>query len=399
MRGIFRAVLLACYIVACCQIGRSALPESEQAVFWTETFQPQPVLLLPVTFEGRMPSERDQIILDGIDKSSHFYLTKKLDDPKAIWLVDIHRANCREVLQWIQQGADHRRQLNKTEPSILSTWRIILMDWRDAGCDFRRCFGLMAASVGQSSLEYAGRQHFHGRNVSIGLYSDAVDPFGPLGEVRDYLEYAGVFETIHSPLRYPVRSDMSDLMEKLTTHEQNATRANRHRPITVSSFTDTQNREPNSNLRVAVSRTIRSMRNLTKFVGEVGAIGDHGRESPQEPYARKLLGSKIVVVAQRDRHEDHYRLMEAVVSGALVMTDPMHPLPLGFKDGENIVVYTSMNDLHKKILYYSTHQSKRLKVARAGFELANRCHRTKHVMERLLLAKSHVSRCSSRTSV
>lgn len=77
--------------------------------------------------------------------------------------------------------------------------------------------------------------------------------------------------------------------------------------------------------------------------------------------------------------------MEALASGALVLTDPMNPLPSWYQDGVNIVVYRNLWQLKNYIRYYLNHESERLKIAKAGFELAMSKHRSSHNMERLVL--------------
>ena len=59
-----------------------------------------------------------------------------------------------------------------------------------------------------------------------------------------------------------------------------------------------------------------------------------------------------LVVSQRDFWEDHLRLMEGLMSGALVMSDPITHLPAGLKENESIVIYNSLEELEQKILYY-----------------------------------------------
>jgi spore maturation protein CgeB len=48
-------------------------------------------------------------------------------------------------------------------------------------------------------------------------------------------------------------------------------------------------------------------------------------------------------------------LFEAIVGGALVMTDPMLTLPDGYVNGSNIVIYHSLDQLRELILYYLEH--------------------------------------------
>ncbi len=67
------------------------------------------------------------------------------------------------------------------------------------------------------------------------------------------------------------------------------------------------------------------------------------------------------------------------------MTDPWHPLPVGYAHGENVIVYTSLKDLSDQLLFYLSDSSKRLSIARAGYELAMESHRSWNVIERILL--------------
>ena len=109
----------------------------------------------------------------------------------------------------------------------------------------------------------------------------------------------------------------------------------------------------------------------------------------QVKYLEKLLQCKIVVVTQRDEWEDHYRLMESLASGVLVMTDAMVALPEGFVDGVNIVVYENPKQLKELIRYYlkSSNKKKRLKIATRGYQLAMGRHRCWHRLEELLFGR------------
>jgi spore maturation protein CgeB len=103
----------------------------------------------------------------------------------------------------------------------------------------------------------------------------------------------------------------------------------------------------------------------------------------QSAYTKALLRTKIVVVAQRDSSEDHYRLMKALIGGALILTDPMLTLPEGYVHGEDITVYKSLEELRDLVLYYWNHPEERLDIACKGWELANRHHQTYHWMEQI----------------
>jgi spore maturation protein CgeB len=84
------------------------------------------------------------------------------------------------------------------------------------------------------------------------------------------------------------------------------------------------------------------------------------------------------------------RLFEAISSGAMVMTDFMWTLPVGYVDGQNIIVYKSLDDLKSKILYYldPQHENERHQIAYQGWMLAMTQHRTYHRMEQLFFGKA-----------
>jgi hypothetical protein len=57
------------------------------------------------------------------------------------------------------------------------------------------------------------------------------------------------------------------------------------------------------------------------------------------------MTSKIVVVAQRDRWEDHYRLMEALSRSTMVLLDDMISLLRGLENGTSIVLFRDVNQM------------------------------------------------------
>lgn len=98
-----------------------------------------------------------------------------------------------------------------------------------------------------------------------------------------------------------------------------------------------------------------------------------------------MLEFKIIVVAQRDRYEDHFRLFEALISGAMVMSDQALAFPWGVVDHETVVVYKDFDELQQKVLYYLDHEDERLRIARAGRKLSLNHHRVWHRYNDLLL--------------
>eukprot|EP00535_Pseudo-nitzschia_heimii_P001862 CAMPEP_0197175124 /NCGR_PEP_ID=MMETSP1423-20130617/1426_1 /TAXON_ID=476441 /ORGANISM="Pseudo-nitzschia heimii, Strain UNC1101" /LENGTH=567 /DNA_ID=CAMNT_0042624199 /DNA_START=426 /DNA_END=2129 /DNA_ORIENTATION=+ len=109
----------------------------------------------------------------------------------------------------------------------------------------------------------------------------------------------------------------------------------------------------------------------------------------QVKYIEQILTCKIIVITQRDGWEDHYRLMESLVSGAMVMTDTMVALPDGLVDKTNIVVYDSPKMLKDLIKYYLKPENKneRKRIAKKGYKLVMGRHRSWHRLEELLFGK------------
>jgi hypothetical protein len=130
-------------------------------------------------------------------------------------------------------------------------------------------------------------------------------------------------------------------------------------------------------------------RKVTALAETVSTGGSTGRTEIADSYVEKLLTTKIVVVAQRDLWEDHYRLFEAFTGGAMVMTDLMISLPPGLIDGENVVVYNSLDELRELLLHYLHPEQNRarLRIARKGYEVAMGRHRSFHRMEEIFYGK------------
>ena len=104
------------------------------------------------------------------------------------------------------------------------------------------------------------------------------------------------------------------------------------------------------------------------------------------PLAREMLQYKILVVAQKDKYEGHYRLMDALLSGALVMTDPISGLPLFLEDRVNVVVYRSPAELKRLLKFYlrRDHEAERIEIGRRGREIALRHHSPAAWVERMV---------------
>eukprot|EP00978_Attheya_sp_CCMP212_P009334 scaffold22059_cov52-Attheya_sp.AAC.1 len=169
------------------------------------------------------------------------------------------------------------------------------------------------------------------------------------------------------------------------------------RSIHVATFLDPAKPKYSSSLRGAISTAVQQLghlqleqhghnaTNLTILTSVSGEDGKNGRNSVQVDYVRDLLNTQIYVLCQRDGWEDHVRLFEAMISGALVLTDPMRDFPTGLVDQETIVVYTSIADMQHKVLYYLNHEAERWKIAQRGRNLTLHQHRAGHRSNNLLL--------------
>ncbi len=131
--------------------------------------------------------------------------------------------------------------------------------------------------------------------------------------------------------------------------------------------------------------------------GNVSDINISRTQKPEAPTAEALLRiilllsvsnkSNICLSLVLDKWEDHFRLDEALLSGALVLQDPTTYLPHMLIDGVNFVVYHNISDLESKILYYlhPMNEKERIEIGQRGREVALNHHRIWHQAERVLL--------------
>jgi hypothetical protein len=165
------------------------------------------------------------------------------------------------------------------------------------------------------------------------------------------------------------------------------------RTMDVAHFWDVEPGDPYGQLRNRVTQTLRQMMTAENVTGTAGLVSERravGRRSVAAGYVRALARHKIVVVAQRDQWEDHLRLYEALISGALVLSDPITHMPCGLADGTSIVIYHSLDDLRSKVRYYLTKgrgRWDRLGIAQAGMRAALDHHSPGSHMARLMVGR------------
>jgi len=88
-------------------------------------------------------------------------------------------------------------------------------------------------------------------------------------------------------------------------------------------------------------------------------------------YVDTLNLSKIAISSNSRYGFMTKRVLEIMACGSLLLTDRFDEIDmLGFKDGENIVVYDGLDDLRDKIYYYLKNDSERESIALKGYNLA-----------------------------
>lgn len=350
----------------------------------------QTVFVLP---QGYKTDEHKHIFIDGISRSNKLALTSDMCDKGAYWFVDIMRISLLELkLAMVKRSRAPGQNQNQV---------IIFADWSDNGWGeptLKKIFILASKNFGRGNVRYVRRQHMNHRKIQNITHDGE---FRNYGVERNWDKEAAKFGLGGriKVARYSVRSDLVRSISKISGVFVDGEFSNSSalpmlpRPKDAVSFWySNRTKDPISGviseLRAAVSKLVLSLGSkdigLNVTVGLAGERAGIGRNGVTDAYVHALLEHKIVVVAQRDKWEGHYRLMEALAGGALVMTDPMHPLPYLLRDGVNVIVYSSLEELKKKILYYAQNEQKRLEIAARGHHVAMNHHRSWHVMERII---------------
>ena len=347
--------------------------------------------------------ELKHYLWDGLHHSSRLEWTTEFNTT-AIWMIDAHRAGlraslyCTRLVKLLSEALTYKQE----HTGMLDQWKIVLFYWEDEPMDdFLNCFRAVR-------LVDSLRVYRYKRSMVVDRHWDPNKRFIVPGRM---LEYGNWREHSAAPVQrihYGVRSDIVRGLLQLLGYRDATTldplpladtlARVTPRPIDVTCFwprkgQDDQRvtRGKGSQLRDEVSETLyalssshRTDKEYNIFVGLTGEADEAGRNQVQEAYLQKLLTSKIVVVAQKDRWEDHYRLFEALSSGSLVMTDPMLSLPMGLEDGQSIIVYKDLADLLSQIEYFLQNENERQQIASEGFRVAMTRHRSWHMMEKIV---------------
>lgn len=339
--------------------------------------------------ESYLVDEMKHFVYDGIVHSPFLNITTD-PDRAHLWIARPQVAGEKGRRKWCWHFKDMLAERNVRPP-------ILLMDWYD-GATLVACPELVTVAQ-KKNLYYTKR------GVVRDRYYNATTRRIQLGYVDSFTNWSLVSAAPVRHIPYAVRTDFVQALEQvLTNHtptfsslEPSLVRLSR--PKDAAHFwpvccygrkVDRGGKASNSMLRDSVSALLFDMAQqdgLQTFADLSGSANIRGRNFVDLEYARNILKYKIIVVAQKDFHEEHYRLLEAIISGALVMSDTMLSIPRDFVDGESIVFYNDLDDLRAKIKYYLKHEVERLAIASKGWTLAWNRHRSWHRMEELIFGE------------
>jgi hypothetical protein len=353
---------------------------------------PIPVVLWPYMDAAAQQSKVTSadvvhIELNGVVESSVLTLAEqsiRTLDPHVVWVTDAKFP----YAQWCTRLADKAKKIQeqRRQNNLALQWPIFVVDFTDAPQVPKACPGLEEV-VGHSNVLYFKRSIVTDRSW------DFTTNWLNLGHP---LDTNGYFEQTPLIVR-------TDIVEAIATHIRQQSNHSLidlpHRPRRI----DVAHHWPPStevaqfsNLRNRVSTWL-----IEKFGTDYQVVcemaGQHdrvGRRHAQQGYIESMVDSKILVVAQRDTYEDHYRLYEALASGSLVMADPMYTLPPTLQNGTHLLVYASLPNLISLVQYYLQNDIERLTIAQAGFRMGLSRHRSWHRMEEIILGRP-ITTCKS----
>ena len=282
------------------------------------------VFVFPFHLKAWISNEGKHFIYDGIVQSKHLDLIRNisLSSKADVWVTYFRigyrpKYWCHVLEKWYSRTAS----TPESRPPIIN------LDWDDHP-ELYPCHNLTTLT---SNCHYSKR--------SVVKYRDFVDNWVKVGKIDTYSNWRQFANSPVYTLHYGVRSDLVDVMEKFLNDESNSTTnrqslydfdiVHRNRTIDVAHFWPSGQGQRggksqgidrgsplhnNAQLRDRVSLTIdelhNSNRNIHAVTGLVGKADGKGRDSAQLEYARYLLETKIIIVAQRDHWEGSFRLME-----------------------------------------------------------------------------------------
>jgi hypothetical protein len=399
---------------------------------------PQAVVEVVIWPEKDYPSEFDHVYQDGISRSpfllrnknfTRFLPNEKNSSIETVWLGILYSGGYDEYDNWCKHFGEKVKKA-QAECRRQGRWRcfwhihiVQFSDWveRDKSC---KNIDALMTSV-KDGIYGKDLVHYSQRSIVAHRYWSEASQWISPGYRLDLFSnsepaVAVAFPSIgitttglhrHRHMNYPVRSDIvktfETRIERLHGREFSFLGPIErlwNRPIDIAHFWPVEEMDKDDSFYPRLRWTISDRMNdycasrgrdedtldpVSCFIDTVGLRREDGRRGTDSSYVDTMLSSKIVVVSQRDDWEDHYRLMEAMVSGAMIMTDAMLTLPDGYENGVSLIEFNSVDDLLSKIDYYldPKHASQRLAIAKEGRKLALERHRSWHRMEELIFGQ------------
>lgn len=325
-------------------------------------------------------------------------------------LIQNHPLQPTDASVWIVDGARVAKFQRQFLTTLLEakdpTWKVLFIDFTDQFQFQLRKYQKLNV-WNKPHVRLAVRSIVRGRHYTKDT-GDQQKGYIVRGSVAPNLATAGG-PMLHYP--YAMRSDILEVLhQEVTSRLQNTDSPSFNnnstisisdivsweRPIDVVHLWQVSFKEGKSKLRNDVSRLVRSWNRTLRIgnshivktsIDEQGERMMIGRNTVDPAYVRALLSAKIVIVTQKDDWEDHYRLLESLGCGALVVHDRMLAPPRGYIHGENILFFDTMEELEKLVVQYLENDDLRLSVARKGRELAMQRHRAWHRMEEVLFGR------------
>jgi Glycosyl transferases group 1 len=374
-----------------------------------------PVVVWPLCETGIGNAVSMHLQTNGIQESPYLELSHDLHNfhPHVVWIGDAgsgarSRTWCTHFYDRVYNATMRRKELG-----LNTSWPIYIIDYTDYSSR-QRCHNVEQL-VGPEFVSYSKRSVVRGRRwknksswVEVGRIANLWDDNGnvtyrhtpfivrtdTIESLQGALRERGL--ALHDPIERLDRPvDVTHLWPRSSSRSNGG--ANAGAPGADAMAAAQTDRggvgEVESHLRTLVSDEIwrytndAKLRNWTVLVGLAGSPTRVGRQSVASAYLDAMLSTKIMVVTQRDGWEDHYRLFEALVSGALVMTDQMLSLPSGLQNGTSLVEFGSLRELMSLLDYYLIHQDERLQIATEGRRVAMLRHRSWHRIEEVIFGR------------
>ena len=375
-----------------------------------------PVLLFRKGLSSRLPSQQIPVVLwpfmdpaaakngkgtsadvlhievNGVNESSILTLAQdgvRTLDPNVVWVTDAKFP----LAQWCTRLAEKAAKIQKLRQAQSIppfVWPIYVVDFTDPPQLPKRCPALENV-VGPAHVLYFKRSIVAGRSWNFtNNWLHLGHPLPPTATMN--LEQTPLIvrtDIVQSIAEYLAQQDGLDNHTSLPLRLDNL--PNRPRSVDVAHHWPPSTEVAQfSNLRNRVSTWLIDKFGQTTYQVHCDMIGQHdrvGRRHAQKGYVEAMVTTKILVVAQRDTYEDHYRLWEALASGAMVVTDPMLTLPSTLQNGTHLLIYHSLEEMVAFVKHYLEHPDERLGVARAGYSVAMGRHRSWHRMEEIILGR------------